>query len=143
MVAFDNGYKAEFSYSLLARWDKDIHNDILSGRKSNDVGTYSRGGKVPIVKVQKKDHPGYLHNLYRETVHLKGSSLSFTELAEEMNALSARVLDPRPTLNLSKKIIQEWFISNSGKEISSLEKPLDTNKHKSSMIDWVVNIMGF
>ena len=107
MVAFDNGYKAKFRYSSLARWDKDIHNDILAGRKSNDVGTYSRGGRVPVVTIIEKDHPGYLHNLYRETVHLKGSSLSYTELAEEMNALSARVLDPRPALNLSKKIIWE------------------------------------
>ena len=51
-------------------------------------------GRISLVSIVERDHPGYLHSLYRETINLKGSSLSYVELVEEMNALSAMTSDP-------------------------------------------------
>ena len=31
-----------------------------------------------------------------------------------------------------------WFISNDGTEISALEKPLDSDKHKKLRKEWVI-----
>ena len=62
-------------------------------------------GRISLVSIVERDHPGYLHSLYRETINLKGSSLSYVELTEEMNTLSVRTSDQQPSLNLSKKYL--------------------------------------
>ena len=59
-----------------------------------------------------------------------------------MNALSRRTIDPRPCLDLNRRIVNIWFNDNNGKETNSIEKPLDTEQHKSLRKDWAVDNYG-
>ena len=70
-----------------------------------EIVTSPKRGCLSSVLVIEKQYPGYLHFLYRKSIDIKGSSMSFEEIAKEMNALSQVASDPRPPLNLSRKLV--------------------------------------
>ena len=142
LVAYDNGFTVEFSYRTIARWDNNIYNDILSGKFADEIGVPNKGNRISLMKRTEHDHPGYLHELYRESVAIKGSCSSFSEISAEMNALSRRANDPRPSLDLNRHMVNVWFNDNNGREISSIEKPLDSEEHRLMRKDWVVENYG-
>ena len=142
LVAYDNGYTAEFSYSTLKTWDDTVYDSIITGKMASDVCTPPRAHRASLVDKTEANYPGYLHDLYRESISIKGATSSFAELADQMNALSRRTSDNRPALDLNRRMLNRWFEDNQGKEISSVEKPLDTPKHKTLRKDWAIDNYG-
>ena len=59
-----------------------------------------------------------------------------------MNEKSAIPTEVRPTLALSRRQVNDWFVTNNGKEFSPFEKPLDTQKHCEERKAWVVKYYG-
>ena len=55
---------------------------------------------------------------------------------------SSGTKDHRPPITLSPYQLRNWFLENKGKEISSKEKPLDSDKHCKQRIDWVIDHYG-
>ena len=56
-----------------------------------------------------------------------------------MNKHSRVDTDARDAINLTRHQVNDWFNDNGCKEISSVEKPLDTSEHKRLCLDWVRN----
>jgi hypothetical protein len=82
-------------------------------------------------------HPGYLHELWRYSIKIKGSGATFQELAETMNEKSAAPTEERTELNISSRQLANWFKKNGGKQRSSKEKPLLTKQMKEKRRAWV------
>jgi hypothetical protein len=74
------------------------------------------------------EHPTYLHSLYRRATMILGDAATFTEIASQMNLLSA--VDERPTMNLNKWSLLRWFKTKKGKEKRTVFRPLLTPQHK-------------
>ena len=59
-----------------------------------------------------------------------------------MNAISNVASEVRPGLTLHRQSLNRWFNNNGGTEISGLEKPLDSEKHKKLRKEWVITYYG-
>ena len=60
----------------------------------------------------ERDHPGYLHAMFRIAGKKIGFDGTWLELAEEMNKQSKKeeeVSEGRPILTMSRRLIQQWF----------------------------------
>ena len=53
-----------------------------------------------------------------------------------MNDCSAAPGEGRPTLNINRWLLSDWFQKNHGKEKSSVEKLLLTDEHKRQQVIW-------
>ena len=73
---------------------------------------------------------------------MKGSTSKFTDLTFQMNLLSTSTLDHPPTISLSLKQLNRWFISMKDNYVSPLGKPLDTAKHCTERRHWVLTKYG-
>ena len=138
LVAYDNGYVSEFSISSILRWDKEVINKVKDGVSTRNINANAPHVPVKYVDVIENNYPGYLHTLFRKAIKLKGPKASFTQLALAMNEISNTVSELRPALTLHRLQLNRWFCSQGGKEISGLEKPLDSDKHKELRKEWVV-----
>ena len=97
--------------------------------------------KKYVVTIEEK-HPGYLHYLYRKAIKLKGPKASFLQLSVAINEMSEVDSEGRLSLTLHRKTLNQWFLNNGGTEVSGLEKPLDSEKHKILRRQWVVKWYG-
>ena len=73
---------------------------------------------------------------------MKGSNATFVDLALQMHQLSTSSLETRPVIHLSRKQLNRWFLSKNGKQLSPLEKPLDTPKHCKARKQWALKNYG-
>lgn len=95
---------------------------------SSDHISRTATGRMSYTDKIEKDHPGYLHELYRYAVRMKGIRATFAEIAESMNAKSGTLIaeEERPSLSLHRLQVYRWFKANGGSEKSAKEKPLLT-----------------
>ena len=68
-----------------------------------------------IEEIESK-HPGYLHYLYRYSINAYGAKFGFQLLSTSMNQKSDAHSEQRPTTNMSRQELNNWFIVNKGKE---------------------------
>ena len=139
-VSYDAGFETVVgSARSIERWESKIIGSIMSGRggdliksplKNNRIGSRA---KLDIID---KEHPGYLHKLFREVVAIRGPKESFDIIATYMVEKS-KGNDDGPEFEMTKYQLINWFHKNGGKEISPIEKPLDTDEHKQTRIEWV------
>ena len=153
MVAYDNGYLSEFSVSSILRWDKEVIEKVSRGTETEKITANIRYKPKKYVAnirykpkkyvdIIKSEHPGYLHSLFRKAIKLKGPKASFEQLTVAINAISNVASEVRPGLTLHRKSLNRWFSNNGGMEISGLEKPLDSKKHKKLRKEWVITYYG-
>ena len=138
MVAYDCGYRVPFGHSNLIRLDNELKLSLSTG--SETVEEYfcdARGGKIVYLDYITKKHPGYVHELYRYASHTVGAKASFYAMSLCMNQRSQIVSEKRDSLIMNRRQLNNWFNNNGGKEISPIEKPLDTPIHKVKRLDWV------
>jgi len=109
---------------------------MVSNGESVDPLSPSNAGSKKYTDELDKEHPGYLHELFRYAQVVKGSLSTFTELAETMNQKSGTPGENRPTICLSRKQLSIWFYQQGGKESSPVEKPLLTDEHKKNRVAW-------
>ena len=134
-VAYDLGYPKCLAYTQIAAWFASL-NDMVSTGESVDPLSPSNAGSKKYTDELDKEHPGYLHELFRYAQVVKGSLSTFTELAETMNKKSGTPGENRPTICLSRKQLSIWFYQQGGKESSPVEKPLLTDEHKKNRVAW-------
>jgi len=142
LVAYDNGFVSEFSVSSILRWDKEVIKKVKEGVSTNTITTNVPHVPVKYVDKIENNYPGYLHTLFRKAINMKGPKASFSQLSIAINEISNVVSELRPTLTLHRLQLNRWFWSNGGTEISGLEKPLDSEKHKKLRTDWVLKWYG-
>ena len=104
---------------------------------SGNLEGAKRSGSTSYVDLIEERHPGYLHFLYRYAIRTYGAKSGFSLLASVMNEKSDTPGESRMSINLSRRQVNSWFLSNSGKEHSPKEKPLDTPQHKRMHLQWV------
>ena len=122
------------------KWNTDIKNLIQTGNTSVEVYLKSTaGGSLSDINLVEKRHPGYLHEPFRHSTNTIGCKESFFEIESCMNKRSLVDMDARDAVNLTRYQVNNWFNDNGGKEISPVEKPLDTSEHKKMRLDWVRN----
>ena len=134
-VAFDQGYTRPLAASQLPRWYGLLNAAILSGEEQDPLAP-CHSGKASYVDTVEKQHPGYLHSLYRYAVSVKGHLATFNDIAQTMNERSASPGETRSTLSLSRRQVANWFKAQGGKEYSAIEKPYLTDTHKKDRMQW-------
>ena len=142
LIAYTNGYRTVFSTSTILRWELNIHAQVTSGEVSSSVAEQGGGSSIGDTDKIELAHPGYLHHLFRLVIKRIGYNAGFQEIAHHMNLSSAVKSERRMSISLSRRQVNVWFNNNKGKQISPMEKPLDTTKHCALRIDWVLNNYG-
>ena len=138
LIAYDAGYRLPFGHSNLIQLDNQLKMSLSNGNESvNEYFYDSRGGKIAYLDFISKKYPGYVHELYRYASDTVGSKASFYAMSLCMNQRSQIVSEIRDSLNINRRQLNNWFNSNGGKEISPIEKPLDTPLHKVKRLEWV------
>ena len=89
----------------------------------------NHGGSLSYTNKIEEDHPLYLIYLWRYATATIGPKASFEEITSLMNRKSTATNDDRPSLKLQKLQVFRWFHKLKGKQISTVEKPLDTPVH--------------
>ena len=120
------------------RWELNINRKIDLGSSSEQMIQSMNMGSISEVEKIEDEYPGYLHYLYREAIKVISSKAGFKEIATFMNEKSDIPTEVRPTLALSRRQVNDWFVTNNGKEFSPFEKPLDMQKHCEERKAWVV-----
>ena len=138
LISYTNGYRNVFSTTTILRWELNIHAQVTSGETSSLVAEQCGGGSVGDTEKIEKAHPGYLHYLFRLVTKRIGYNAGFQEIAHHMNLSSCVPSEDRMTISLSRRQVNVWFNSNNGKQISPMEKPLDTPHHCELRIEWVL-----
>jgi len=113
-VAYDQGYPKSTGGSQLWKWRKRTKFLLESG--SSDPMSRTVVPRISYTDKIEKDHPGYLHELYRYARRTKGVRASFSDIAECMNAKSGTLEEERPTLSLHKLQVFRWVKANGGSE---------------------------
>ena len=138
-MAYDLGYTAALAHSRLPFWYGNLSEAIDSGENlldGDDPVSPSHCGKTSYVETLEGTNPEYLRELYRYAEGVKGYLATFHEMVEVMNLKSSCPGETRPTLSLSRRQLALWFQEQGGKEISSTEKPLLTDEHKTKRVSW-------
>ena len=134
-VSYDCGLKKMIGYTQVQKWMRNVGTYLLSGNLNYLSPNHSGSKKyVDMVETQNK---GYLLFLWRYAIMTLGPKATFSEITKEMNSKSAVASDIRPTLSLHRIQVFNWFHSKNGKELSPVEKPLDTPTHVQARIKWV------
>ena len=142
LVAYDNGYAKEFSLRSIQRWESLALEQVMMGLQSEEIVGRHHKGSVSCTDAVDKKYPGYLHSLFRKALQVKGNNASFSEISCHMNVSSSLESESRDSVQLSRKQIEVWFKTHSGKLMSPVEKPLDSPEHCVKRIDWVINNYG-
>ena len=82
-------------------------------------------------------HPGYLHELYRYDIWMKGIQANFNEIGELMNENSDVPEEARPVLCLSHLQFYWWWNINGSSEIYAKKNPLLAQEQKYKRIEWL------
>ena len=110
LVAYDNGFVSEFSFSSILRWDKEVIKKVREGVSTGTITTNVRYVPVKYVDQIENNYPGYLHTIFRKSINLKGPKASFSQLSLAMNEISNAVCELRSTLTIHRCYIdEEWF----------------------------------
>lgn len=135
LVAFDSGMRRAPKGTTLCAWVDDLHL-MMRGEGSKRTG---RGRKVEssYCDTMERNHPGYLHWLYRQADREISDKASFSELAYEMEKISARAGDRGPVVSLSRDMLRRWFRKWKGKQKASVIKPLLNEDKRTRRIAWV------
>jgi len=131
LVAYDLGYKRRIGKYGLEEWLKKIEASVLN-TSANGIFHSKHKGMESQTKRVEAEHPTYLHSLYRRATMILGDAATFTEIASQMNLLSA--VDERPTMNLNKWSLLRWFKTKKGKEKRTVFRPLLTPQHKINRV---------
>ena len=134
-VSYDFGFQKPFAKHQLPRWYGELNKAIMGG-ESTDPLSPSHSGRKAYLDLVEKEHPGYLHELFRHSQRVLGCLATFKDLANNMNQKSAVVGEERRTLNMDRKQLAKWFKQQNGKEKSPIEKPLLTEQHKNDRLLW-------
>ena len=138
LVAYDAGYRLPFGHTNLMRLDDAVKLSLAKGNQSvKEYFCDKRGGKIAFLDFTNKKHPGYVHELYRYASNTLGAKASFFAISLCMNERSQIVSETRDSFNINRRQLNNWFNDNGGKEISPIEKPLDTPIHKVKRLGWV------
>lgn len=134
-IAYDHGYPKSTGASQLGKWYDKAQKGIATGnaRAMSRSFTHTPSYTDRI----EKEHPGYLHELYRYAIRTRGILSTFSEIAETMNSKSATSEETRPVLKLHRLQVYRWFKKNKGKELSAKEKPILTDELKRQRVEWV------
>ena len=134
-VSYDFGFKKIIGHTNVSKWVVDKDDYIAQGDFTKLVpkhcGTQKYTDKI------EEGYKGYLVYLWRYAVDTITTNASFGEFTALMNEKSKCKNDPRPGLNLHKLQVYRWFKARRGKEVSTIEKPLDTPKHSTERRGWV------
>jgi len=131
LVAYDLGYKRRIGKYGLEEWLKKIEASVLN-TSANGIFHSKHKGMESQTKRVEAEHPTYLHSLYRRATMILGDAATFTEIASQMNLLSA--VDERPTMNLNKWSLLRWFKTKKGKGKRTVFRPLLTPQHKINRV---------
>ena len=138
IIAYDAGYSRSFEYSKFMQWYNEVSTFFSPG--DTTVITHlkpSVRGSLAYVDYLEKKNPGYLHETYRYSSNTIGAKASARAISECMNERSRIGTEACEDLNLARRNVTSWFSDNGGKEVSSIEKPLDTKEHKGLQLKWV------
>ena len=91
LVAYDNGFVSEFSFSSILRWDKEVIKKVREGVSTGTITTNVRYVPVKYVDQIENNYPGYLHTIFRKAINLRGPKASFSQLSLTMNEISNAV----------------------------------------------------
>ena len=109
---------------------KKIDEGLVKGEMENmPLKNNPRGCKAEVEKIEKCS-PGALHDLYRYAIQVHGHKANFEEITVTMNQKSVSYFQQnthkRTEINLSPYQVYRWWKKNGRKDISPIEKPLDT-----------------
>ena len=119
-------------------WDNNVELLIKKGNDTINEYLKSRniGPKKMTSNIENK-YPGYLHILYYYTIHTHGNNTSFAALCICINQRRRINTELRENLSPTRRMLNEWFVSNVGTKISPLKNPLNTTAHKISRLIWI------
>jgi len=75
-------------------------------------------------------------------LEIKGYNSSVLDLAEEMNNLSCTPIETRPEAKFTRFIINQWFRTIGGEELSPIENSFDNLIHCLKQLDWIIEYYG-
>lgn len=135
LISYDFGFKTRITgHTQIDTWMKNFRSYLDSGNvmtmSPSHVGTQKYVDAIEI------KYPGYITSLWRYAITTAGPKATYGELTDIMNDKSMRDT-LKATLSLHELQVFRWFQSHNGKEISPIEKPLDTKKHCSDRLTWV------
>ena len=135
LLFYDHGYKQLSGISRLDKtWGKRLEKAYLGGSDISPLRSNVRGPTVYTDKLQKQ-HPGYIHELYRYAEKAVGNQASHEVLAQCMNEKSKR-RPGFPITKFNKTNLWRWFKGQGGNERSPKEKPYLTEDQKKGRLDW-------
>ena len=135
IVCYDAGYEKPYSPRCVYRFVEELELSLLSNVSS--FNPKARHGSTSYTDTIEKLHPGLLHSLFRYVTDVQGSNLSFQELSYYMNLKSQSNPDASQHLHLNRKQVSAWFKKNKGKEVSPIERPLETEKNIEERKKWI------
>lgn len=98
-----------------------------------------RGGTY-LEKIEEA-HPGYVLELYRAAIRADGADSSWTEIASQMEALSAS--DERGAIRVRSGQIRRWFVKFKGKYKSNVTRPILTEEHREKRLEFATRLLRF
>ena len=135
-VSYDCGFRTIIGFSQVQKWIRNLSTYLSTGQMGILSPNHNGGRKNYVLSVEQ-NNKGYLTYLWHHAIATLGPKATFSELTIAMNKKSLVQSDPRPTLNLHRIQVFRWFHDRLGKELSPIEKPLDTPTHIEKRINWV------
>ena len=139
-VTYDYSFKYLFATSQLPVWEKKM-NSIIEGvtliGSINPLST-SHSGSQKDVDYIEHIHPKYIRKLFRDAQNVKGGKASYDEPIVTMNLKCSIPSETCCNLSLHRLQPYQWFINNSGKEVSPKENALDILDHKDKRRIWIM-----
>ena len=143
-ISFDFGFTTPMraqTIETVRSWHIKLDEALTKGEIQCKPLKSNQKGPVAEVTIIEQDSPGALHDLYRYAVKVKGTKATFDELAVVMNEKSttyfAQSTSSRTEIHLSAFQVYRWFKNNGGKELSPIEKPLDTPELIKQRLKWI------
>ncbi len=128
LVCYDRGYKTIIGSSQVETWIENVEKSTIFNGADNVLRSKYKG-KTSYIESITRDHPTYLHCLFRQATLTLGDAASFDELALHINQQST-VQQGQPTLQLDKYKLWRWFKANKGKLRQRITRSCLTEAHK-------------
>ena len=140
IIFYDHGYRAVRGVSNLDKlWRRRLTVAYTNGDDVDPLRAKHKGSTAYTDKLERQ-HPGYIHKLFRKAQRELGNQATFNELANKMNRQSRisnnDLPNELPNTKFNTSNLYRWFNLLGGKQKSPIEKPYLTPDQKKGRLDW-------
>jgi hypothetical protein len=142
IIMYDQGYKEVKGFKMLeTTWQTRMIDYFATDIGPAPLRSLNKGKKSYSDELEK-EHPGYLHKLYRLAVKQVGHQASFKRLARVMNnASTTPAFNNIPNTHLTEYNVRRFFNQFNGTLKSPLEKPYKTGDQKRQTLRYMIEFL--